>query len=79
MADVFAAQANDVVPVTPDDNSDLPNGMAQGLLLDAAGTVTVITAAGETRTNVPMQQGYNPIRVKRVKTGGTATNIWALY
>ena len=34
---------------------------------------------GTIRANVPLQQGYNPLWVKQVRTGGDADNIWALY
>lgn len=64
--------------VTPDDNNDLPNGTAEGLLCGTAGTCNLIDGRGNLCTNYPLQQGYNPIRVQRVKTGGTASNIWAL-
>ena len=59
--------------------SDLPNGVCRGLLCGTAGTANLIDMYGNTLTNFPLQQGYNPIRVKRVSTGGTASDIWALY
>lgn len=72
--------ALDYVPVTADDATDLPNGICRGLLVGTAGAATLIDANGDTRTAVPLQAGYNPLIVKRVKaTGLTAANIWALY
>jgi hypothetical protein len=65
--------------VTKNDTVDLPNGIAKSLLVGTAGTCNLIDASGITRNNVPLQQGYNPIRVIRVLTGGTATDIWAIY
>lgn len=50
----------------------------RGLLVGTAGTATVITAAGATATNIPLQEGYNPIQVSTV-TFGTASDVWALY
>jgi hypothetical protein len=34
---------------------------------------------GNVLTNYPAQQGYNPIRLRQIKTGGTASDIWLLY
>ena len=60
-------------------NSDLTNGTCRGLLVGTAGTANLMDAAGNTLSNVPLQQGYNPIAVLQVRTGGTADDIWALY
>ena len=70
--------ASDVIPVTKAD-ADLPDGLAKGLLIGTAGTLNVMTEAGNIRTNLPVIAGYNDIRVKQVRTGGTATDIHALY
>ena len=59
--------------------SDLPDGVCRGILCGTAGTVNLIDMYGNTISDYPLQQGYNPIRVKRVSTGGTADDIWALY
>lgn len=74
--------ARAIVPITPSDSADLPGGITRGILVGDAGggAATLIDAAGEVRTNVPLQQGYNPIAVKRVyATGIGVTDIWALY
>jgi hypothetical protein len=44
----------------------------------AAGTANITTLNGNACTDVPLQQGYNPIACRLVSTGGTADNIWAL-
>ena len=75
----LSAPASKVVPITPDDDVDLPDGVCRALLVGTAGTATLIDASGAERTGVPLQRGYNPIGVARVKTGGTAANLWALY
>ncbi len=59
--------------------SDLPNGVCRALLCGTAGTVNLVDGSGNVCTSYPLQQGYNPISVVRVSTGGTADNIWALY
>lgn len=74
----LADPAHGLVQVTKAD-SDLTNGVCRGLLVGVAGTANLKDAAGNTVTDVPLQQGYNPICVLQVRTGGTASDIWALY
>jgi hypothetical protein len=75
--------ARSIVPVTPNDNADLPRGKCRGILIGTAGPtdgVTLTDASDTKRDNVPLQQGWNPIAVKRIwATGTDATNIWAAY
>lgn len=73
------APAPKMTPITPDDDSDLPNGICRALLVGSEGTATIIDATGVERVDVPLQQGFNPIGVRRVKIGGTASGLWALY
>jgi hypothetical protein len=75
----LSAPASKVVPVTLDDDNDLPDGVCRAVLVGTAGTAHIIDASGAERTDVPLQQGINPIGIRRIKTGGTAANIWALY
>ena len=70
--------AHRFVPVTKAD-ANLPDGVTKGLLVGTAGTANLMQFDGTTRANVPLQQGYNPLQVLQVRTGGTATDIWALY
>jgi hypothetical protein len=70
--------AFDYRPVTKA-NTDLAGGTTRGLLVGTAGTANLMQPNGEIRSNVPLQQGYNPLQVLQVRTGGTATDIWALY
>ncbi|HJS46263.1 MAG TPA: hypothetical protein VJ753_07675 [Rhizomicrobium sp.] len=73
------SSAKALAPVTPDDDNNLPGGIARGLLVGTAGTANIIDGSGNNLTGVPLQQGYNPIQVRRVLTGGTADDIWALF
>lgn len=73
------APASKIAPVTKADSTDLPDGACRALLVGTAGTANILELDGTERTAVPLQQGYNPIRIRRVKTGGTAADIWALY
>jgi hypothetical protein len=44
-----------------------------------AGTANLGQVDGTTRTDVPLQAGYNPLVCLQVRLGGTADDIWALY
>ena len=68
--------------VTKSDTVDVDqvNGQwPRALLVGTAGTATIIDGSGQTATSIPLQQGYNPISVRRVLNTGTASDIWALY
>lgn len=71
-------QASRVVAVVKADQ-DLPQGTCGALLVGTAGTANLMDATGAVITNVPLQVGYNPIRCKQVRIGGTSSDIWALY
>lgn len=58
---------------------DLPEGPARGLLVGTAGTATFNDGTRTTCTNVPLQQGYNPLSVSGGLTLGTADDVWLLY
>jgi hypothetical protein len=60
-------------------NSALPNGVCRALVCGTSGTLNGIDASGNTVTGFPLQQGYNPISMAQCSTGGTASNIWAVY
>lgn len=65
--------------VTKNDASDLPDGTCRALLVGSGGTANLVDAGGNELTGVPLQTGFNPVRIARVKTGGTASDIWAIY
>ena len=65
--------------VTKSDSTDIATGAPRGFLVGTSGTANLLDVDNVTFTNVPLQAGYNPIRgIKRVKTGGTADDIWTL-
>lgn len=78
MADRFMGSASKWVEVTKAD-SDLPSGICRGLLVGVPGTANLMDENGTVTTDVPLQQGYNPLAVLQVRTGGTSDDIWALY
>jgi hypothetical protein len=76
--DASTSSAGYWVAVTKAD-ADLPNGKCRGLLVGTAGTANLADADINITTAVPLQAGYNPLVVRQVRTGGTASDIWALY
>lgn len=72
------APAQNMAAVTKG-SSELPGGVCRSLLVGTAGTANITTPDGTDLDSVPLQQGYNPIMVSKVRAGGTADNIWALY
>ena len=74
---------NDLQAVAPNDSTDLPNGIARGLLFTTAGNVSFVTAKGTTVT-IPVNTNWfgavQFIRAKRIlATGTTSTGIFACY
>jgi hypothetical protein len=81
MTDVSGDQASPsgkIVKINSGDDLALANGATRGLLVGVAGTATVIDMTGATLTNIPLQQGYNPLRVRKV-TFGSCSDVWGLY
>jgi len=86
MADKFAsfgasidAPASSAAVVTPNDSTDLETS-SRSLLLSAAGTVTVDMVDVGTNIPLPLQAGWNPVRVSRVyETGTDSLTIVAVW
>ena len=71
--------AGTIAPITRSDTVDFPLGLCRAILCGTEGTATLKDATGTTRTLVPLQKGYNPIRACRILLAGTASDLWALY
>lgn len=69
----LADPATDAFTITPDDGNDLTY-YPRALLLGAEGTVKVTTIDG-TAISLPLVQGFNSIRVKRVWSTGTDAGV----
>lgn len=65
--------------VTKNDGADLPDGPCKYLNVGTAGAANLVDATGTDLVDFPLQAGINPISVRRVKTGGSADDIWAAY
>ena len=61
--------ASRLVPITPDDDNDLPEGACRALLVGTAGTADLIDASGVERTGVPAAAGLQPHRCAPCKDG----------
>ncbi len=64
---------DDFFSITPDDDNDLTE-VTRALLLDAAGTVRVTMKSGAV-VDLPLQAGFNPVRVTRVHKTGTDVGL----
>lgn len=74
----LSGPAHDALPVTPDDNTDLPH-VALGLYVETGGSVSIVTVTGATRSLAVADHSILPIGVRRVRTTGTtASGIHAL-
>jgi len=62
--------ADDLIPVTPDDATDLPE-VAAALYITTGGAVSFISARGETRTVTLGDNAILPVGVQRVRATGT--------
>lgn len=70
--------ATDALPVTPSNSVDLPM-VAVGLYVQTGGTLSIVTAAGTSRTISVPDFTILPLATRRVNaTGTTALGIHAL-
>lgn len=58
---------------------EIATGPCRGLLVGTAGTANLTTLEGDDRDAVPLVKGYNMLACSKVRPGGTADDIWALY
>lgn len=69
--------ASAVISVTK--GSALGRGTCRALWVGTAGTLNFTDADGNTVSSFPAQAGLNPVSAASVDSGGTASDIWALY
>jgi hypothetical protein len=67
----------DPVPVTPA-NTDLAGGPTKAILLSADGTVDIVTAAGTTRTGIPLA-GLVMHKLCAARITACTASVWACY
>lgn len=74
----LSGPATDIVPVTPDDATDLPD-VAVALYVEQGGTISLTSVHGEARNVQVADFALLPVGVRRVAaTGTTAAGIHAL-
>lgn len=66
-------------PAVAKSNDELPGGPCRGLLVGVAGTANLTDLDDNDEDGVPLQAGYNYLACKKVRPGGDADNIRALY
>lgn len=76
---VVRNSAKKIALVTPAD-TDLENGVTDGVLLDATGTVSLTFADGTETDTINLVGGViHPIQARRIRAIATATKVWAVY
>lgn len=74
----LSGPAWDVMPITPDDATDL-NPVPPALYVETGGTLSIVTVKGETRTLTVADFSILPVGTLRVRASGTsATGIHGL-
>ena len=77
-ASSLSGPATDIVPVTPDDVTDMAE-VAIALYIEIGGQISILTARNSARTVTVIDQTILPVGVRRVNaTGTTATGIHAM-
>lgn len=64
--------------VTPSDNDIITDGFSRGLIIGSSGTINVTFPDGSEANGMPAPAGFFPFFVKKVREGGTASNIWTV-
>ncbi len=78
--DAMSDPAARIVPITPKDDADLPDGPCRAIYVGQEGVVEAVDSAGGAFKLVTGPCQYHPMRVRRVRaTGTTARDILALY
>ncbi|WP_310533115.1 hypothetical protein [Novosphingobium sp.] len=76
---VDTSPLEDYIPITPG-SSALANGPCRAVLVTAAGTINLTTYNGTDRDGIHLAAGiWHPIVASKIRTGGTATGIFAGY
>jgi hypothetical protein len=76
---ILDTTAASIIPVTPSDDANLPDGTCLGLLIAVAGNIKITDYNGKTNT-IAVPEGVLPVKIIKVWAGETtATGISALY
>lgn len=68
-----------IFPLVTKANTVLPDGPCRGLLCSASGYLNLTDYEGNDEDSVFVVQGYNPLAVSKVRTGGDDIIVRALY
>jgi hypothetical protein len=69
--------AKGVVALTKNDTNTF--AATEGLLVGTAGTANITTPKDGNVNDVPLQAGYNPISITKLRLGGSVADVFALY
>lgn len=66
-----------LVQLTKADDTDID--IPRGLWVGTAGSANLVDEHGNVLSDFPLKEGYNPVRIRQLETGGTADDIWGMY
>lgn len=69
----LSGPATDMLPVVPDDGTDLPE-VAIALYVETGGTLSLITARGGARSVTVADRSILPVGVRKVNASGTSAS-----
>ncbi len=67
-----------VVQVFPG-SGPFADGPCKALIIGVAGLLNLFDCASMDARGVPFQAGYTDLGIQEIRSGGTASNIWAVY
>lgn len=74
----LSGPATDIVPVSPDDNTEMPH-VALALYVESGGMLSMVTLYGQTRVVEVADHMFLPVACRAVNaTGTTASGIHAM-
>lgn len=69
----------DIVPITPNDSADLPDGSCRAIRCVSDGTFVGVTIRGQERTITMVARDILPVGFSRIKSTGTSGTYQAIY
>ena len=69
---------SDVIKITKSAN-EFVGGPCRALWIGTAGTINITPLSGTDRDDFPAQVGLLPVQCIKVRLGGDADDIWAIY
>jgi hypothetical protein len=78
-AERLVEPGEDIVPITPSDSADLPDGWCRAIRCVTDGTFVGTTIAGQNRTIAMVAREILPVGFRRILSSGTSGTYQAIY